>query len=83
VVALHPVHPFAEDPSRLDLRLYVNGIELRAEPAAGGDLAFALYRGLRRVEELRLCSAVFVPQERNGSSDARRLGVPVRSLRLE
>lgn len=82
VVGCRGGHPFLRDPGRLRLRVRVNGIELEPAGQVGTELAFALYRGLAEIEEVRISSATFVPSQSGGSRDTRTLGFPVDFVEL-
>jgi hypothetical protein len=82
VVGCRGGHPFFRDPDRLRLRVRVNGIELAPIGQVGKELAFALYRGLAEIEEVRISSATFVPSQSGGSRDTRTLGFPVGFVEL-
>lgn len=82
VVGCRGGHPFLNDPDRLRLRVRLNGIDLEPIGQVGRELAFAVFRGLREIEEVRIESATFVPSQSGGSRDTRTLGFPVDFVEL-
>jgi hypothetical protein len=77
LVELSPVHPDGDDPAALGLQLIADGLDLQPLVAEPGRFVFRLPPDWRTIERLRIRSATFVPRERTGAPDDRRLGVPV------
>ena len=77
LVELSPVHPDGDDPAALGVRLIADGLDLQPLVAEPGRFVFRLPPDWRTTERLRIRSATFVPRERTGAPDDRRLGVPV------
>lgn len=76
-VELSPVHPDGDDPEALGLQLIADGLDLQPLVVEPGRFVFRLPPDWRTIESLRIRSATFVPRERTGAPDDRRLGVPV------
>ncbi|MEW6338046.1 MAG: hypothetical protein AB1625_11685, partial [Acidobacteriota bacterium] len=80
VVACHAVHPFLADTERLALRVQVDGLDAPLVGRGEREFFFALPPGVSVIGSVRIRSATFVP---GVNGDARSLGLPIESLRVE
>ena len=74
--------PFADYLKGLNLRIAVNGKQLRYVEMKDNDFYFALDKAVHEIRDIEIMSSTFVPKSRGENLDDRVLGVDVDSLEI-
>jgi hypothetical protein len=74
---------FGKDSTNLNLKIYINEVELKLEKEKDNKFYFWLPRGVTTIEEVRITSSTFNPKKLGINDDSRNLGIDIKSVEIE
>lgn len=74
--------PLKDDLEKLNLAIFVNGVELKFVRHSGVSYCFKLNTSVKEINEIRIRSMTFTPKTLGLNSDERQLGVDVASIKI-
>lgn len=84
-IVLHTLghNPIRANLERLNLKLFINNIELKFNKRDGNSYYFEINPAIKEINTITINSSTFTPQEFGINTDTRSLGVDVAMLKIE
>lgn len=83
IIQANGSHPFKNDVSKIKLKLYINGQELKFEKQSNNNYYFLQDKGIKEINEIKIDSATFIPADLGINADTRKLGLDVNFVKIE